>query len=129
MKMEPQRTCPTCGNELSGAVEFCPVCMLRKGLAGTVESGESSVFEDTVNPTTHRATQRFEHYELVTATRGSSARESRPTPRDGVARELAQPSHRGLSHLVEQRPLVIAVEPQEIDPKHARSFDDPQFVE
>ena len=43
--------------------------------------------------------------------------------------ELAQPSHRGLSHLVEQRPLVIAVEPQEIDPKRARSFDDPQFVE
>ncbi len=29
----------------------------------------------------------------------------------------------------ERRPLVIAVEPQEIDSKHARSFDDPQFVE
>ena len=69
MKTEPQRTCPTCGNELSGAVEFCPVCMLRKGLAGTVESGESSVFEDTVNPTTP-ATQRFEHYELVTGEDG-----------------------------------------------------------
>src|SRR5271157_5347405 len=66
MSTETQRTCPTCGNELSGAVEFCPVCMLRKGLAGTVESGESSVFEDTVKPTTpEQATQRFEHYELV----------------------------------------------------------------
>jgi Periplasmic binding protein-like domain len=50
--MKPQRTCPSCGNELSGTMEFCPVCLLRKGLAGGVESGESSVFEDTVNPTT-----------------------------------------------------------------------------
>src|SRR5271165_7044163 len=29
MSAEPQRTCPTCGNDLSGAMEFCPVCMLR----------------------------------------------------------------------------------------------------
>jgi predicted amidophosphoribosyltransferase len=26
MSTEPQRTCPTCGNEISAAVEFCPVC-------------------------------------------------------------------------------------------------------
>jgi hypothetical protein len=45
-------------------MEFCPVCMLRKGLAGGVESGESS-FEEAVRPTTEQATQRFEHYELV----------------------------------------------------------------
>ncbi len=43
MSAETQRTCPTCGNELSGAVEFCPVCMLRKGLAGTVESGRNDL--------------------------------------------------------------------------------------
>jgi len=68
---ETQRTCPTCGNELSGAMEFCPVCMLRKGLAGTVESGESSVFEDTVKPTTpDQVAQRFEHYALVTGEDG-----------------------------------------------------------
>jgi outer membrane autotransporter protein len=42
MSTEPKRTCPICGNEFSGAMEFCPVCMLRKGLAGGVESGESS---------------------------------------------------------------------------------------
>ena len=64
MSTEPQRTCPTCGNELSGAMEFCPVCMLRKGLAGGVESGESSL-EDSVKPTPEQAVQRFEHYELV----------------------------------------------------------------
>ena len=43
MSTEPQRTCPSCGNEFSGAMEFCPVCMLRKALAGGVESGESSL--------------------------------------------------------------------------------------
>jgi hypothetical protein len=66
MSMGPQRTCPTCGNDLSGAMEFCPVCMLRRGLAGGPESGESSAPEDTVKPTTpERAVQRFEHYELL----------------------------------------------------------------
>src|SRR6202790_4037985 len=64
MKTESQRTCPSCGNELSGTMEFCPVCMLRKGLAGGVESGESS-FEKTVKPTAEQATQRFEHYQLI----------------------------------------------------------------
>ena len=47
MSSELQRTCPSCGNEFSGAMEFCPVCMLRNGIAGGVESGESSS-EDTV---------------------------------------------------------------------------------
>ena len=70
MNTEPQRTCPSCGNEFSGAMEFCPVCMLRKGLAGGVESGESSASEDTVKPTPERAVQRFEHYELVTGEDG-----------------------------------------------------------
>jgi hypothetical protein len=50
MSAEPQRTCSICGNELSEAMEFCPVCMLRKGLAGGVESGESPL-EEAVNPT------------------------------------------------------------------------------
>src|SRR5262245_15519175 len=65
MKAEPQRTCPSCGNEFSGAMEFCPVCMLRKGLAGGVESEESS-FEGAVKPTSERVLQRFEHYQLLT---------------------------------------------------------------
>ena len=52
-------------------MEFCPVCMLRKALAGGVESGESSASEDTVKPTTpEQAAQRFEHYELVTGEDG-----------------------------------------------------------
>jgi hypothetical protein len=65
MSTEPQRTCPSCGNEISGAMKFCPVCMLRKGLAGGIESGESSVSEHAVKPTPGQALERFEHYELV----------------------------------------------------------------
>ncbi len=64
MMTEPQRTCPSCGNEFSGAMEFCPVCMLQNALAGAVASGESS-FEEAVKPTVEQAVQRFEHYELV----------------------------------------------------------------
>src|SRR5499426_3725672 len=69
MKAEPQRTCPSCGNEFSGAMEFCPVCMLRKGLAGGVESGESS-FEEAVKPAPDQPPKRFEHYKLATGEDG-----------------------------------------------------------
>src|SRR6516165_1210593 len=65
MKTEPQRICPSCGNEFSGAMEFCPVCMLRKGLAGRVESREST-FEEAAKLTPVQAVQQFEHYQLVT---------------------------------------------------------------
>src|SRR6266436_5774083 len=69
MSRESQRTCPSCGNEFSGAMEFCPVCMLHKALAGTVKSGESS-FEEAARPTPVHAEQRFDHYELVTGEDG-----------------------------------------------------------
>jgi Protein kinase domain len=66
MSAEPQRTCPSCGNEFSGAMEFCPVCVLRKAPADAVESGESFASADTAKRTTpQQAVQRFEHYELV----------------------------------------------------------------
>src|SRR5580704_4094485 len=64
MKTESRRVCPSCGNEFSEAVEFCPVCMLRKALAGDVESGESSS-EDALKPTSQDAAHRFEHYQLL----------------------------------------------------------------
>src|SRR5262250_8746 len=69
MSAEPQRTCPSCGNELSEAMESCPVCMLRKGLAGGIASGESS-FEEAVKPAPDQPPKRFEHYELVTGQDG-----------------------------------------------------------
>jgi serine/threonine protein kinase/predicted ATPase len=69
MSAEPQRTCPSCGNEFSGAIEFCPVCMLRWALPGAAESGASS-FVEPVKPTSDQPVQRFEHYELVTGEDG-----------------------------------------------------------
>src|SRR5271154_4468478 len=72
MSTEPQRACSICGTQFSGAMEFCPVCMLRKALAGGTESSESSTSEDTViNPSPEQARQRFEHYELVTGADGT----------------------------------------------------------
>jgi serine/threonine protein kinase len=70
MSTEPQRTCPSCGNEFSGAMEFCPVCMLRKALVGGVESGESSTSKEAVKPTPEAAS-RFDHYELVKGENGT----------------------------------------------------------
>src|ERR1700758_1829404 len=69
MSTDPQRTCPSCGNEFSGTMEFCPVCMLRKALPGAAESGASS-FEEAINPTSEQTVQRFDHYELVTGEDG-----------------------------------------------------------
>src|SRR5262252_5088369 len=69
MNAEPQRTCLNCGNELSGAMEFCPICLFREGLAGGVKSAKS-LSEDTLKPTPEQALQRFEHYELVTGEDG-----------------------------------------------------------
>jgi hypothetical protein len=70
MSADPQRTCPSCGNEFSAAMEFCPVCVLRKALAAGVESGGSSASEQAVKPTSDQPAQRFEHYELVTGEDG-----------------------------------------------------------
>src|SRR5215470_9818874 len=64
MSTQTKHTCPRCGNEFSGAMEFCPVCMLRRGLAGGVESGESSS-GDTLTPLPDQTAERFDHYGLV----------------------------------------------------------------
>ena len=61
---EPQRTCPSCGNELSGAWNSvrsaCCARVLPEGL-----SPASLRSEEAVTPTLDQAAQRFEHYELV----------------------------------------------------------------
>ena len=52
-------------------MQFCPVCMLRRGLGGRVESGEFSASADAVEPTTpEQAMRRFEHYELMMGKEG-----------------------------------------------------------
>src|SRR4029453_17914452 len=60
MKAVDRRICPVCGNKFSGAVELCPICMLRKALGGETEAGDSSA-ETTPTHIPHR----FEHYELM----------------------------------------------------------------
>jgi len=46
MSTEAQRICPSCGNEFSGAIEFCPVFLLCKGVLPEGSSlGESSFDE------------------------------------------------------------------------------------
>jgi predicted amidophosphoribosyltransferase len=64
MKTEDRRVCPSCGNEFSGAVEFCPVCMLHGALADDVESGESSS-ERVIKPKSQGVARRFQHNELL----------------------------------------------------------------
>ena len=46
-------------------MEFCPVCMLRKGLGGGVRSGESSTTALHSSRHSRPPPQRFDHYELV----------------------------------------------------------------
>jgi WD40 repeat protein/serine/threonine protein kinase len=70
MSTEAQHICPDCGSEFSGAMEFCPVCMLRKALDGDVESGESASGH-SVKPTAELVAQRFENYELATGDDGT----------------------------------------------------------
>ena len=77
MKTEDRRVCTSCGNEFSGAVEFCPVCMLREALADGVESGETLA----VVPISEPLTRRFEHYELMKGRRRKPGRVG--TRRDG----------------------------------------------
>jgi serine/threonine protein kinase len=69
-KTNEAKTCCLCGTALSGPDESCPVCMLREGLLGGVETGESSTSEEIVTVTSEQATQRFEHYALVTGEDG-----------------------------------------------------------
>src|SRR6516162_8244831 len=64
MKTKPRRTCPTCGNRFSGAMEFCPVCMARTAIDRKAESGESSA-EEAYEAAPKDPPQRFGHYELV----------------------------------------------------------------
>jgi hypothetical protein len=65
MKTEDRRVCRSCGNEFSGAVEFCPVCILRKALEEETQSDESTSEPGNAEITPARVPHRFEHYELI----------------------------------------------------------------
>ena len=69
MKTEDRRVCPSCGNEFSGAEEFCPVCMLHGAQAGDAKPNGSPP-ERGVKATSQKVAHRFEHYQLVTGEDG-----------------------------------------------------------
>ena len=64
MKTEDRRICPSCGNEFSGAMEFCPVCMLRKALDEETEPFSEPALS-AVCAQVRQDAERFEHYEVV----------------------------------------------------------------
>ena len=64
MSAESQCTCPSCGNEFSGAIEFCRSACSARDLAVGIESGDSST-ADTLRLKPVEPAQRFDHYELV----------------------------------------------------------------
>jgi hypothetical protein len=65
MKMEDRRTCSVCGTAFSANMEFCPVCVLRRGLDKPPESDESSLEKASVESSPALLEHRFQHYELV----------------------------------------------------------------
>jgi hypothetical protein len=68
--------------------------MLRKALAGGVDSGESSVEQDRAESTPTRVPHRFEHYELMTSS--NTAEDSKLELRSGefvVSRPAVVPAY------------------------------------
>ena len=64
-KMEDRRACSVCGTEFSANIEFCPVCVLRRGLDEPLKSDEPSLEKASVESSAGLLEHRFEHYELV----------------------------------------------------------------
>ena len=62
MKTAERRICPGCGNEFSGAVKFCPVCMLRGVLD---EKAECVSEQGSGGSTLKMGVERFAQYEVV----------------------------------------------------------------
>ncbi len=63
MKGEETRTCQACGCDISGAMKFCPVCMLRQALDAEAESEFS--WEYSAKTQSELVARRLEHYELL----------------------------------------------------------------
>jgi hypothetical protein len=55
MSTKTQRTYPSCGNELSGAMEFCPVCLLTFVMFFVAHDIEKEPKTDNVWPAKHAA--------------------------------------------------------------------------
>jgi serine/threonine protein kinase/tetratricopeptide (TPR) repeat protein len=69
MKTERDRICPSCGNAISAAWKFCPVCVLQGAVVGAVESDETSP-ESVIEPKSAPVGPRFDNYEILTDAEG-----------------------------------------------------------
>ena len=69
MKTEDRRLCPSCGNEFSAALEFCPICMLQ-GVVGR-RRGDSCKTSPLAGRRSSVGATRFEHYKLVDGGEGA----------------------------------------------------------
>jgi hypothetical protein len=65
MKTADKRFCPGCGSELSGALEYCPICMLRNAPAGGTDSRKCFAEPAGTKPQATPVDHRFQHYELM----------------------------------------------------------------
>ena len=65
MKPEIQRTCQACGERVPVGFAFCPVCALRRGIAGS----ETSELDVEVSQTL--SAFQFEHYQILTREDGT----------------------------------------------------------
>ena len=67
MSAQPPALCLGCGRPVPGALGFCPVCLLRRAVAGEEESDSlEPSFEDALQvPAEDLSGTRFEHYQLL----------------------------------------------------------------
>ena len=67
MSAQPPALCLVCGRPFPGALGFCPVCLLRRAVAGEEESDSlEPSFEDALQvPAEDLSGTRFEHYQLL----------------------------------------------------------------
>jgi hypothetical protein len=60
MKTKPRRTCPRCGNRFSGAMEFCPVCMVREAIDFVTKDKDMSAQRFQPESIAHQSIETFE---------------------------------------------------------------------
>jgi serine/threonine protein kinase len=67
MSAQPPALCLGCGRPFPSALGFCPVCLLRRAVAGEEESDSlEPSFEDALQiPAKDSSGTRFEHYQLL----------------------------------------------------------------
>jgi hypothetical protein len=69
MSTDPKRTCPSCGQPISGTLSFCPVCFANDVVGGKAAASGAASPEDRVEAPANPAPS-FGHYRLLAAEDG-----------------------------------------------------------